>query len=100
MISGRTEWALAVLAAFCVLVVFFLPALQGPYPAVHGPATALLSLRAVARLRLDVMRERLRAIPARVASARVIVPALRAESLVLHFGPQNSSPASGSILRC
>jgi hypothetical protein len=100
MISGRTEWALAVLAAFCVLVVFFLPALQGPYPAVHGPATALLSLRAVARLRLDVMRDRLRAIPARVASARVIVPALRAEFLVLHFGPQNSSPALGSILRC
>jgi hypothetical protein len=98
MISGRTEW---VLAAFCVLVVFFLPALQGPYPAVHGPATALLSLRAAARLRLDAMRDRLRAIPARVARARAIMPALlRSEFLLLHFEPESCSDALGSILRC
>ena len=100
MNSGRTECALAVLAAFCVLVVFFFPALQGPYPAVHGPVTALLSLRAVARLRLDVTCDRSSAVPARVASARVIVRALRPESLVVHFSSQNSSAALGSILRC
>ena len=91
MISGRTEWALAVLAAFCVLVVFFFPALQGPYPAVHAPATALLSLRAVARLRLDVMRDKFRAIPARVARALAVLAAFCV--LVVFFFP-------GCILRC
>ena len=101
MISRRTEWALAVLAAFCVLVVSFFPALQGPYPAVHGPMTALLSLRAAARLRLDAMRNNLRAIPARVARSPAIMPArLRSEFLVLHFEPENASAALGSILRC
>jgi hypothetical protein len=101
MISGRTECALAVLAVFCVLIVFFFPALQGPYPAVHGPVTALLSLRAAARLRLGIMGNGLRAICARVARARVIMVALqRAEFLVFHFAPESSSAALGSILRC
>ena len=101
MISGRTEYALAVLAVFCVLVVFFFPALQGPYPAVHGPVTALLSLRAAARLRLGVMRNSLRAISARVARARVIMPARqRSDSCVLYFEPESPLAALGSILRC
>lgn len=101
MISGRTECALAVLATFCVLAVFFFPAPQGPYPAVYGPVTALLSLRAAARLRLDAMRNSLRLMSARVARARAIMPArLRSEFLVLHFEPENSSAALGSILRC
>jgi hypothetical protein len=101
MISGRTEWALAVLAAFCVLVVFFFPALQGPYPAVHGPVTALLSLRAAARLRLDAMRNSLRLIAAPVARIAAIMPALlRSEFVVLHSEMESSSAALGSILRC
>jgi len=101
MISGRTEWALAVLAAFCVLVVFFFPALQGPYPAVHGPVTALLSLRAAARLRLDAMRNSLRLIAAPVSRIPAIMPALlRSEFVVLHAEMESSSAALGSILRC
>ncbi|MGE5056355.1 MAG: hypothetical protein ACM3WP_19510 [Acidobacteriota bacterium] len=101
MTSGRTECALAVLAAFCVLVAFLFPALQGPYPAVHGPVTALLSLRAAARLRLVTMRNSLRAVSARVARARAIVPALRrAELFVLDDEPASSSAALSSILRC
>ncbi len=101
MNSGRTECALAVLAVFCVLVVFFFPALQGPYPAVHGPVTALLSLRAAARLRLGMMRDSLMAISARAARTRAIMPALlSSEFLVVHFEPEFSSAALGSILRC
>ena len=101
MNPGRTECALAMLAAFCVLVVFFFPALQGPYPAVHGPVTALLSLRAAARWRLVTMRKSLRAIPARVARARATVPALgRADLFVLYYAPASSSAALSSILRC
>lgn len=101
MTSVRTECSLAVLAVFCVLVVFFFPALQGPYPAVHGPVTALLSLRAAARLRLGIMGNSLRAICTRVARARVMMLGLRrAEFFVCHFEPESSSAALGSIFRC
>lgn len=101
MNSGQTECALAVLAVFCVLVVFFSPALQGPYPAVHGAVTALLSLRAAARLRLGIMTKGMRAICARLARARVIMPAVqRSEFFGLHFEPESSLAALGSILRC
>ena len=101
MNSGRTECALAVLAVFCVLVVFFFPALQGPYPAVHGPVTALLSLRAAARLRLVTIRNSLRGISARLARAWRTEPALRrADLFVLHYQPASSSAALNSVLRC
>jgi hypothetical protein len=52
MNPGRIACALAVLAVLCVLALFFFPGMEGPYPAVHGPVTALLSIRAAARLRV------------------------------------------------
>jgi len=48
--------SLAALAVICVLTIFFFPAIQGPYPVVHGPVTALLSLRAAAALRARIVR--------------------------------------------
>jgi hypothetical protein len=36
---------LVLLTSVCVLSIFFFPAGQGPYPAVHGPITALQSLQ-------------------------------------------------------
>ncbi len=52
MTPGRIGCALAVLAVVCVLAIFFFPGMEGPYSAVHGPVTALLSIRAAARLRV------------------------------------------------
>jgi len=54
MTPGRIAGALAVLAVFYILALFFFPGMEGPYPAVHGPVTALLSLRAAARLRVFI----------------------------------------------
>lgn len=53
MIFGRN---MAVLVVVAVLVVFFFPAIEGPYPAVHGPVTALQAARAAARLRVVILR--------------------------------------------
>jgi hypothetical protein len=50
MLSGRIGCELVVLAVFCVLSIFLFPAIQGPYPVVHGPATALLAARTALRL--------------------------------------------------
>jgi hypothetical protein len=42
---------LAILAIACVVGLFLFPAAHGPYSAVHGPVTALRSLRAGVSLR-------------------------------------------------
>jgi hypothetical protein len=56
MISGRIGSELAVLTVLCVLMIFFFPLMQGPYSAVHGPATAFQAARSAARLRIVIMQ--------------------------------------------
>lgn len=46
MFFRQLRYELALVAILCVIALFFFPALQGPYSAVHGPVTALLSLKA------------------------------------------------------
>lgn len=55
MMSGRIEYEIAFLALVCTLSIFLFPAVQGPYSAVHGPVTTLLSMRLGARLRLGIL---------------------------------------------
>jgi len=62
MTPGRVICGLALLAVFCVLGIFFFPVMDGPYSAVHGPVTALLSIRAATRLRMTIVRARITAI--------------------------------------
>jgi|SRR5215469_2045636 len=62
MTPGRVACGLALLAVFCVLGIFFFPVVDGPYSAVHGPVTALLSIRAAARLRMTIVRARITAL--------------------------------------
>jgi hypothetical protein len=54
MISDRTACSLAILVVLFVLFIFFFQALEGPYSAVHGPVTALLSIRAATHLRIVI----------------------------------------------
>jgi len=56
MIPGRGGCELAVLAVLGVLTIFLFPALQGPYSAVHGPATALQAARAASRLQNAIVQ--------------------------------------------
>jgi len=55
MTPGRIAYGLAVVSVLCVLSVFFFHAMQGPYSVVHGPVTALLSVRAAAGLRAAIV---------------------------------------------
>lgn len=95
---SRIVSALALIAAICVLTIFFFPAMQGPYPAVHGPVTALLAARAAAGLRMAiavrVLRDRMSR--ARVALTRSIwTPVPFSE-----FQVDSLSGMSGAVLRC
>jgi hypothetical protein len=101
MPADRIEGALAVLAVVCVLTIFFFPAMEGPYCAVHGPVTALLSIQAAVTLRMRITRSGLTALRDRLhradqAQARFVPsPVWFTESLMEDLA------ASGTpILRC
>ena len=44
--SRQLSYEVTLIAILCTVALFFFPAVQGPYSAVHGPVTALLSLKA------------------------------------------------------
>jgi len=54
MILGRITYALAFITVLCVLTLFFFHAIEGPYSAVNGPVTALLSARAALGVRITI----------------------------------------------
>jgi hypothetical protein len=56
MNPGRSAYALAVIGVVCVLSIFFFPGVTGPYSVVHGPVTALLSIRMASRVRMAIAR--------------------------------------------
>jgi hypothetical protein len=62
MISGRIGDAFAPLAVICILGIFLFPALQGPYSVVHGPASALLAIRAAAKVQIAIAQAALRSL--------------------------------------
>jgi hypothetical protein len=55
MTFNRIASLFALLAVICVLALFFCHSIQGPYSAVHGPVTALLSVRAASGVRLAIV---------------------------------------------
>jgi hypothetical protein len=56
MILRYIGWELALITVFCVTAIFFFPAVQGPYSAVNGPATAFQAAKAAARLKTAVVQ--------------------------------------------
>ena len=59
----RIASALALVSILSVLAVFFFPTIEGPYSAVNGPVTALLSVRAAAGLRTAIVRAGISGLP-------------------------------------
>lgn len=94
----RIGCGFAILAVVCVLSVFFFPAMQGPYPVVHGPVTALLAVRAAARLRLAITRAGLNALRLWLASALLLMPC--AITATEKFRLASLSAGNGLVLRC
>lgn len=100
MTPGRIASVLSVLAALCVLSLFLFPGIEGPYPAVHGPVTALLSIRAAARLRL-LIRAGVRVARNYLSCQSLgLVPLLLIDNLSAECGLNGLSAGSPSVLRC
>ncbi len=100
MTSGRNAGTLAVIAVLCVLTIFFFPAMQGPYSVVHGPVTALLSVRAAAALRGTIVRAGLYAACGCLSFAHVALAPLSWKAFPDSEFKSNQTFACGSILRC
>ena len=100
MNPARIAGALAVLAVLCVLAIFFFPGVEGPYPAVHGPVTALLSIRAAARLRV-LIRAGMRGLRSCLARSHALTRSFLGMSRVSGaFASPNSSMGALAVLRC
>jgi hypothetical protein len=95
------EGLFAVLAVFCVLMIFFFPSAQGPYCAVHGPVTALLSVRAAISLQFRIGRAGLSALKDRLHRVRVAFALFVAGTVVIpEFRLAPLPSGCTSILRC
>ena len=100
MTPGRIACALAVFAALCILAIFFFPSIDGPYSAVHGPVTALLSIRAAVRLRA-IIRAGVRAMRSWLVHAYLELVSLRLlASPCAEFSMQTLNTGSLAVLRC
>jgi len=86
-------YELALVAMLCTLAIFLFPAVAGPYPTVHGPATALRAMRAWLLLLIALTLTLVGL--ARLAATRL--------ALSLAFGPileRIDTLQQSSILRC
>ncbi len=97
MISGRIGCELAVVAVVCVLTIFLFPAMQGPYPVVHGPVTALQAARSALRVQIAIVQAALN------STGNSLISPLAASSATAP--PMTELEAAGSsehntILRC
>ena len=100
MTPGRIACALALFAALCILAIFFFPSIEGPYSAVHGPVTTLLSIRAAARSRV-IIRAGAKAMGSWLAHAfRELVSLRLGASPGAEFSVQTLNTGGLAVLRC
>ena len=101
MLAYRIEGSFAVLAVVCVLAIFFFPAVQGPYSVVHGPVTALLSLRASAALRVRTAKSALITLKHRLRRSESVTQRIFGNAQVIsEVRSEVGSSACNSTIRC
>jgi len=98
--SARIACALAIVAVLCVLAVFFFPGIEGPYSAVNGPVTALLSVRAASVLRLGIVQAALTILYTLLAFASLVLASFWNESCHWDSFSDGAVPACIATLRC
>jgi hypothetical protein len=90
--------ALALVAILSVLAVFFFPTIEGPYSAVNGPVTALLSVRAAAGLRTAIVHAGLSGLPLWFSLCITIFFGLLSEAM--EVAAEELRTCRSSVLRC
>jgi hypothetical protein len=98
MTLNRIGSVLALLAVFCVLAVFLCHSMQGPYSVVHGPVTALLSVRASVGLRMAIVHAA--SLAPQFNPASQVASLLFLEAALASLGPKRSFDRPDLTLRC
>lgn len=89
------------MAALSIMGIFLFPTLQGPYSAVHGPVSALLSIRAAARLRSIIVRAGLTALGDLLYRSALALKSFAWAAQLNTVDDLNSLPAGFcTVLRC
>jgi hypothetical protein len=95
-LSRQLSYEFALVAILCTVALFLFPAVQGPYSAVHGPVTALLSFKAKVFLCLALLLAAMHLLARCVAVCHL---ALRI-SLGGLFPPRSFDSEHTDVLRC
>jgi hypothetical protein len=94
--SPALSYELTLVAILCIIALFLFPAVQGPYSAVHGPVTALLSIKAKLFLCLTLLSAAMHLLVRYVAICACAFR-LRADG---SFFPVALDSEQTSVLRC
>jgi hypothetical protein len=97
MISLRLGYELTLLVVLGIVTLFLFPAMQGPYSAVHGPATALQAARAAARLRTAIVQGASNCLQHSLISQLVVFPWMSLSAAEFRF---SDLPEYTIVLRC
>jgi len=103
MSSGRIDGMLAGTAVVSVLTIFFFPAMPGPYSVVHGPVTALLSVKVATGLRMAIVRAGVNAVRSCLSFARLAPFSFSLQWTALpsvEFAVESLAAGFSPILRC
>ncbi len=95
-LSRQLSYEFVLVAILCTVALFLFPAVQGPYSAVHGPVTALLSLKAKVFLCLALLLAAMHLLARCVAVCHL---ALRIPLDGLFF-PASFDSEHAAVLRC
>ena len=93
MFPRHLGYEIVVLTTICTVAIFLFPAASGPYSAVHGPVTALLSFRLRLKFCLGMALAALRSL------GGALVSSFQATWQEI-FSPQLVPPRQMAVLRC
>ena len=95
--SSKFSYQFALLVILCTITLLFFPVIQGgPYSAVHGPATALLSLKAKTLLCLALLLAAMHLL-ARYLAVCHVAPGILVDRTSL---PASRDSEHTAVLRC
>jgi hypothetical protein len=95
-LSRQLSYEFAFVAILCTVALFLFPAVQGPYSAVHGPVTALVSLKAKVFLCLALLLAAMHLF-ARCVAVCLLAPRISLDALFL---PRSFDSEHADVLRC
>ncbi len=95
-LSRHFSFEFALVAIVCATAIFFFPAVRGPYSVVHGPVTALRSLKTRPWIWLALALVTVRILGCHLSGYPQMLQVPPREGVI----PRASLPENAAVLRC